>query len=149
MLNLVPLGVDDLGDAVEWVRAYFDHDGLSFGPHVEGAIAELLASESLGRFWVIENAGSRVGYLVLTFGFDHEFGGRIGLITDFFLFEHARGAGLGTRALELALSEAKKLRLKAIELYVLDHNGRARDLYRRFGFEPVLGRAPLFLELFL
>ena len=146
MASLSQLTSADLTLATEFVKAYFLHDLLVFDDAVHQAVGQLLEDPSLGRFWVIESDGERCGYIVLTFGFDHEFGGRIGLVTDFFLVESARGAGLGTNAMELVLAEAKSLGLKAVELYVLDHNNRARDFYRRFGFSEVDGRAPMSLQ---
>lgn len=138
---------DDLAAAIEFVRTYFEHDGLTFDSDVERAVGLLLADPSLGRFWFVEAGGERSGYLVLTFAFDYEFGGRIGLVTDFFLVEEARGHGCGQAAMHLALEEARQLGLRAVELYVLDHNVRARAFYRRLGFESVQGRAPMFLRL--
>jgi ribosomal protein S18 acetylase RimI-like enzyme len=147
MLELRQLRSPDLSMAVQYVSSYFEHDGLVFDRAVGAAIGQLLADETLGRFWSVDSQGDSIGYVVLTFGFDHEFGGRIGLITDLFLVEAARGHGLGGQVLSLVLKKAEELGLKAIELYVLDHNQRARDFYSRNGFETTPGRSPLFKKL--
>ena len=137
---LTPLAPSDLQKAISYVQAYFEHDGLEFGPHVESGITQLLANPTLGTFHEIIVNQKSAGYIVMTFGFDHEFGGRLGLVTDFYLFEEYRGAGTGTKVLHMIQEEAKRLGLHAIELDVLRHNSRGMDFYRANGFGLVQDR---------
>lgn len=138
--RLATLGDADLGTAQNWVKAYYALDGLEFNESVSTGIATLLASPQLGHFWEIRQGDQPVGYIVLTFAFDHEFGGKLGVVTDFFLNESARGSGLGTAVLSEVMKRAKALGCRHLELAVLDHNDRADKFYRRLGFEPQSGR---------
>ncbi|MFO0769034.1 MAG: GNAT family N-acetyltransferase [Nitrospiraceae bacterium] len=142
-VRLRQLGLNEVDVALDFVRAYFAHDGLAFDQAVAVAVRQLLSDPSLGRFWAIVRGEEMVGYAVLTFGFDHEFGGRTGLLTDFYLSEAWRGQGIGSLALEAIELEARALGLRALDLYVLDANPNARRLYLRRGFKPMVGRAPL------
>lgn len=75
-----------------------------------------------------------VGYLVLAYNFDLEFGGLEGLVTDLFVEEKYRGRGLGERALELADDYCRSRGIGTIELQVEAENRAARAFYRRIGF---------------
>lgn len=133
-VTLRALGVESLDSALSFVKAYFDHDGLAFNPDVANGVRELLEDANLGTFWAICEGAAEVGYVVLTYAFDHEFGGRIGVATDFFLLEEGRGRGIGSEVLSLVERAAREKGLHAIELFVLDHNPRARLLYERLGY---------------
>lgn len=138
--RLQELGVGDASEAERWVSRYYELDGLVFEEKVADAVRVLLAHPEYGRFWQVEHAGKAVGYIVLTFGFDHEFGGIFGLVTDFFLLENARRKGLGSQVLQEVLHRAKEFGCKHLELAVLDHNTKAEKFYRKLGLKPQTGR---------
>lgn len=133
-VTLRALGVESLDSALRFVQGYFEHDGLTFNETVADGVRELLGDANLGSFWVICEGDAEVGYVVLTYAFDHEFGGRIGVVTDFYLLEEARGRGIGSQVLSLVETAVREKGLHAIELFVLDHNPRARVLYERLGY---------------
>jgi GNAT superfamily N-acetyltransferase len=145
--HLQQLGPEHHCKAKEWVKTYYDLEGLSFEPKVERGIETLLESSHLGRFWEVVMGSGPVGYIVLTFGFDHEFGGLMGLVTDFYLIESARGSGLGSAVLIEVMESARRVGCQHLELAVLDHNDRAAQFYQRLGFTPVLGRRMFEIEL--
>ncbi len=146
-IRLRQLGSSEVDKATEFVRAYYAHDGLVFDSHVERAVRELVQVPGWGCFWAIEQLGTECGYIVLTFGFDHEFGGRIGVVTDFYLEPSVRGRGIGSRVLNLIAEEARALCLRRIELAVLEHNPDGRRFYERAGFRPIGGRQTMALPL--
>lgn len=102
------------------------------------ALERLLADSSLGRAWFILFGGSCVGYIVLTFGYDLEYGGRDAWITDFYVREEFQGRGVGTQAVAALEQEARKLQICALHLMVRDSNRRAIKVYEKQGF----GRNP-------
>src|SRR5262249_62154699 len=57
------------------------------------ALRELLTSPAVGRVWLVEAAGSAVGYIVLTFGFSLEYGGRGGFVDGVFVVLSWGGGG--------------------------------------------------------
>jgi len=138
--RLHQLGLQDQKAAKAWVKSYYELDGLAFEPKVEVGIESLLESPQFGRFWEVVAESGPVGYIVLTFGFDHEFGGLMGLVTDFFLVDSARGQGLGSAVLSEVLRHAKEAGCVYLELAVLDHNLHAAKFYERLGLKPVEGR---------
>ncbi len=138
--RLRELVIADAIAAERWVSRYYELDELVFDEKVRKAISALLVSPELGRFWQVERDGMPMGYIVLTFGFDHEFGGKLGVVTDFYLVEEARGQGLGSQVLQEVIQQAKQLGCKHLELAVLDHNTRAENFYRKLGLKPQTGR---------
>jgi GNAT superfamily N-acetyltransferase len=133
--------------ALAYVEAYFEHDGLEFSGLVLQGVHMLLANPEFGRFYEIFREGQGVGYVVLTFGFDHEFGGRIGMITDLFLLPESRGKGLGSEVIRLVQESARSTGVFVLELVVLKHNSRARTFYERNGFFPLEDRTTMLKPL--
>ncbi len=76
-----------------------------------------------------------IGYVVLTFNFDLEFGGLEGLVTDLFIIEKYRGHGLGKRALDVVDDYCRSREIGTVELQVTAENKEAQAFYRRIGFE--------------
>jgi ribosomal protein S18 acetylase RimI-like enzyme len=97
------------------------------------ALRRLLADDSLGRVVVLEDDGL-VGYAVVTWGFDLEFGGRDAFLTEIFVRPEARRSGRGRTLLEGVMSAAKAAGASAIHLGVYPDNHAALSLYRAAGF---------------
>ncbi|MGF1642035.1 MAG: GNAT family N-acetyltransferase [Thiotrichales bacterium] len=87
------------------------------------------------RAWLICLGQRPIGYVVLDFGYTIEFGGRDAFIDELFLEEARRGFGYGRAALEVLVSEAAALGIKALHLEVAHSNEPARRLYRTLGFD--------------
>jgi GNAT superfamily N-acetyltransferase len=98
------------------------------------ALAELLDDERLGRVWLIVDADSVVGYIVVAFGFSLEFGGRDAFIDELFIEPAHRGTGLGSAVLGSIEPECLRLGVHALHLEVEHANPRGEALYRRQGF---------------
>src|SRR5579864_2821227 len=89
---------DDLRELVGLVRAYYQFDGIRFDPKsATAALKNLLRRPSLGRVWIARDSGKAVGYAILTFNYDVEFGGVEGIVTDLFVKTNYRGRRLGER----------------------------------------------------
>ncbi len=130
------------------VRRYYAEDGIPFDPElVRPALVRLLAEPSLGRAFFLENAtGNRAGYLVFTFGFDHEAGGPLATVTDLFIEPAQRRQGFARRALRFAADTCRVLGVRGLELQVERHNAAGQALYHLAGFRPH-DRLPMFLPL--
>ena len=126
------------------VREYYALDGIAFhSEQVLPALLILLQNEALGRVWRIQTEGQdAAGYMILTFGYDIEFGGRLATLTDLYLKPRFRGRGLGTAAFRFLEEFCRDQRVNALELQVLPRNAGAQRLYRRCGFE-ALDRLPM------
>lgn len=138
---------EQAGDLFQWVQAYFAEDGLIYNQDVESAVEELLANPQYGKVWFVMNNGEVVGYCVLTNGFDHEVGGRIAVVTDFYLKPSARNQGVGTKVLQVLMALGRSEGIRQLDLYVLNHNERARRLYERLGFRSPADRQVLSVSL--
>lgn len=115
-------------------RALNAHEGIEVAaPVFEAALRRLLAEREIGGCWLVERDGAPIGYAIVTFGYDLEFGGRDSYLTELWIDPEARGQGAGTAALELLDGELRALGVRALHLQVRPENPAMR-LYERTGF---------------
>ncbi len=131
-----PVTPDQADELLDAVRRYYAEDALTFDKSlVRPAVVRLLAEPALGRaFFLVDEAGARAGYVVFTFGFDHEAGGPLATVTDLFIEPTHRRRGYGRTALAFVAETCRALGVCGLELQVETHNAAGQALYRSFGF---------------
>ena len=97
-------------------------------------LERLIDDANLGFVAMIERASVVVGYAVVTFGYDLEWGGRDAFLTELFLVEDARGKHVGAFALAQVEHIARANDVNALHLMVRHENAHARALYVRAGY---------------
>ena len=129
-------GPGDQARVLEFIAAYYHHDGIPFEREIVGAgLRALLQEPTLGTAYFIQEGAAVAGYLIATKGFDLEYGGRFWLVTDFFLEPAQRGRGLGTCALRELEKSAREQGLAALLLQPERANTAAVEFYMRNGFQ--------------
>ncbi|MBK9036916.1 MAG: GNAT family N-acetyltransferase [Myxococcales bacterium] len=124
----------DLDALLPRTRALNDHEGIAISDAtLAAALARLLAEPALGNAWLIERGAATVGYAIVTFGYDLEFGGRDAVLTELWIDPEVRGGGAGAAALEALVPVLRELGVGALHLQVRPENP-ARHLYERTGF---------------
>lgn len=100
----------------------------------------LLANPAWGQAFIAELGGVPIGYAVLSYSFDFEYGGREAFLTELFITPRHRGRNLGHELLGAVQAFAREQGLGAIHLIVRKENPQAQRLYRRndFQFDPRL-----------
>jgi ribosomal protein S18 acetylase RimI-like enzyme len=106
-------------------------DAEAFAPRVR----ELVKSPHIGGILVFAVDGAPIGYAVVTFGWDLEFGGRDAFLTELYVVGDRRGQGLGQKGLAAAEAWAHDGGAHALHLLVRHDNAPARALYDRAGFK--------------
>jgi ribosomal protein S18 acetylase RimI-like enzyme len=106
----------------------------------------LLRNVSQGQAWLMENHKKPVGYALLTYNFDLEYGGVEGLLIDLYVEKRFRNRGIGSLALYEVEDFCRERGIRTIELQVTHHNKGAEDFYRKAGFR-ILERKVLLLEV--
>jgi GNAT superfamily N-acetyltransferase len=130
-----PARAADRADLLALVRAYYRFDGIRFSRAlVEPALTLLLGRPALGRVWIMREGARPVGYVILTFNFDLEFGGLEGLVTDLFVHANWRGQGLGRAALATVDDFCRRAHIRTVELQVPERNRQAQAFYLLLGF---------------
>lgn len=137
MLKLKGIEADEAEALLPWIEEFNQADRIETPiARIQPALERLLREPSLGRAWWIKNNGKPAGYLILTFGYDLEYGGRDAWITDFYVRHDFQGQGIGAAALHELESICKKLEVCALHLMVRDSNTVAKRVYSKRGFEP-------------
>ncbi len=132
-----PAVLPDLGTLVELIRQYFHHDRIEFSEDaVRGGLKILLADQTIGQAWLVEQGTRTIGYAIASFGFDLEFGGRQATLTDIFIEESHRKSGLGKRVLGAVEDYCRRCGVRALELQAERQNTVALAFYQRQGFRP-------------
>lgn len=134
--TLQPVAPSQAGELLDAIRRYYAEDQLAFDDTlVRPAVTRLLAEPAVGRaFFLVDGAGARVGYVVFTFGFDHEAGGPLATVTDLFVAPAHRRHGYARAALAFVAETCRALGVRGLELQVETHNAAGQALYRSFGF---------------
>jgi ribosomal protein S18 acetylase RimI-like enzyme len=128
--------IADLSRLVPWIQAYYGFDRIPFDQaRVTRALERLLMDASLGRVWIIRNDEQDAGYVVLTFGYDLEFGGRQATITEIYLDPEHRRSGLGAATFKFLEDFCYTHGVHALELQVEQENIAAQSFYQKLGFQ--------------
>jgi GNAT superfamily N-acetyltransferase len=122
---------------LDFMQSYYAFDGHGFDREkARAALVPLLRDANFGRAWLILNAGSAVGYIVICFGYSLEWLGRDAFVDEFYLREEYRGRGWGQKVMAFLEDAARDLSVHALHLEVVDGNDVAGHLYRKLGFQP-------------
>jgi GNAT superfamily N-acetyltransferase len=118
------------------MREFYVFEGIPYDEsRAIRLLTQLVSDATCGRLALVEQEGELAGYLILGFGFSVEFGGRDALLDELFIRPEFRGQGLGSSAIESALSLCKEEGIQALHLEADHFNERAHDLYLRLGFK--------------
>ena len=126
----------DLDVLLPLVEAFQAFERIPYDPAAaRRTLAHLIEEPRLGQVLLAELGGRAIGYAILTYGYDLEFGGTDAYLTDLFLIEEARGRGHGPWLLGEVERAAREAGVHALHLMVSPHNQRAHHMYHRAGFQ--------------
>ena len=135
-MNLYVAQLSDQETVFKLIRQYYQYDDITFdAQEIKSGLRLLLENPDFGIAWLLKLDEKFVGYSIVTFGFDLEFGGSQATLTDLFIEAGYRGKGLGTSALKMIEANCRKLGFQAIELQVKRENTQAQKLYGKAGFQ--------------
>lgn len=123
---------------LELMRPFNEHEAIQWDrERTERAVRPLLEANDLGFLLVADRGAGLLGYVVVTFNYDLEWGGRDAFVTELWVVPEARQAGWGRALLRAAEVRARTHEVLALHLVVRPENEVARRLYAEAGFEPV------------
>ncbi len=147
LVTFRPCGPKDHTILLKFVTEYYRFDKIPFDrKSLSKGLDTLLRNISQGQAWLMENHKKPVGYAVLTYNFDLEYGGVEGMLTDLYVSKRYRNQGIGSLALYEIEDFCRERGIRAIELQVLRHNPAAETFYRKAGFH-ILPRKVMLLEV--
>jgi GNAT superfamily N-acetyltransferase len=106
----------------------------------------LLRNPSQGKMWLMENHKKPVGYALLTYNFELEYGGAEGVLRDLFIEKKFRNQGIGSLALYEIEDYCRERGMRAFQLQLPMRNRSAAIFYRKAGFRE-LPRRVMILEV--
>lgn len=125
----------DIPVILSMMRQFNAIDNYPFDEHERTEnLKSLLENPEFGKLWVIKQNGNLAGYTFLGFGFSFEFKGRDAFVDELFILPEFQGQGIGKRAIDFIIQEAKRVGVKALHLEAEHHNERGLTLYRNKGF---------------
>lgn len=114
------LAIETEGKALDW-------DTVSNG------VRRLLADEAKGRYFIAEANGRIVGATMITYEWSDWRDGWIWWIQSVYVHPDFRGRGVFGRIFRHIERCAAEAGVRAVRLYVLDRNDRARAIYAKLG----------------
>lgn len=147
LVTFRPCRAKDHSTLMRFVTEYYRFDKIPFDrSSLSKGLDTLLRNVSQGQAWLMESHKKPVGYALLTYNFDLEYGGIEGMLTDLYVSKRYRNQGIGTLALYEIEDFCRERGIRCIELQVLNHNPEAETFYKKAGFK-VLPRKVMLLEV--
>lgn len=135
-VRLEMVSENHLEELLPLVRAYHEFEKIHISDlEREKAVRCLVSDRALGGIWYVYTDREIAGYIALCVGFSIEFSGFDAFIDEFYIRPEYRGKGIGTKVLELAKAEAKKIGIRALHLEVARTNVTAQNIYSRANFK--------------
>jgi GNAT superfamily N-acetyltransferase len=135
LISFRPCRPKDHKTLLKFVSAYYRFEKIKFDrTSLSKGLDTLLRNLSQGQAWLMENHKKPVGYAVLTYNFDLEYGGVEGMLTDLFVEKRYRDQGIGSLALYEIEDFCRERGIQTIEVQVLQRNKNAEIFYRKAGF---------------
>ena len=147
LVTFRPAGPKDHKTLLKLIIAYYHFDKIPFKREsLSRGLDTLLRNLSQGQAWLLEMHHKAIGYAILTYNFDLEYGGVEGMLTDLYVEKRYRQHGVGSLAIYEMEDFCRERGIRNIELQVQHHNKSANTFYRKVGFR-TLPRKVLLLEV--
>ena len=148
LVTFRPCGPKDHKVLLKLIVAYYRFDKIPYKlESLSRGLDTLLRNLSQGQAWLLETHHRQaIGYAILTYNFDLEYGGVEGMLTDLYVEKRFRDKGVGSLALYEIEDFCRERGIRNIELQVQHHNKSAHTFYKKAGFR-VLPRRVFLLEV--
>ena len=135
LVTFRPCGPKDHKVLLKLIIAYYRLDKIPFKREsLSRGLDTLLRNLSQGQAWLLETHHKAIGYAILTYNFDLEYGGVEGMLTDLYVEKRFRQRGVGSLALYEVEDFCRERGIRTIELQVQHHNKSAKTFYHKTGF---------------
>lgn len=147
LVTFRPCGPKDHKTLLKLILAYYRFDKIPYSStSLSRGLDTLLRNLSLGQAWLMEAHKRPVGYTLLTYNFDLEYGGIEGMLAEVYVEKKFRKRGVGTLALYEVEDFCRERGIRNVELQVLNRNKHAEKFYRKAGFE-ILPRKVMLMQV--
>ena len=134
-------GPNDHATLMKLVVAYYSFEKIPMNrKSLSQGLGVLLRNPSQGKIWLMEVHKKPVGYALLTYTFDLEYGGAEGVLRDLFVEKRYRSQGIGSLALYEIEDYCRERGMRAFQLQLPRGNKSAERFYRKAGFRELARR---------
>ena len=148
LVTFRPCGPKDHKTLLKLIVAYYKFDKIPYQLEaLRRGLDTLLRNLSQGQAWLLETHHNQpIGYAILTYNFDLEYGGVEGMLTDLYVEKRFRQKGVGSLAIYEIEDFCRERGIRTIELQIQHHNKSAKTFYDKTGFR-TLPRRVMILEV--
>ena len=147
LVSFRPCGPKDHKTLLKLIVAYYRFDKIPYKlASLSRGLDTFLRNLSQGQAWLMETHHKAVGYAMLTYNFDLEYGGIEGMLTDLYVEKRYRNRGVGSLALYEIEDFCRERGIRTVELQVQHGNKAAETFYRKAGFR-ILPRKVMIFEV--
>lgn len=132
-----PFEAHDHPSLREWIKQYYTEDHPDFemtDEQIDLTLNEFSKHPEKGCILMLTEGDEPVGYCIVVYFWSNERGGNILNIDELFITAAHRGKGLGSTFLKELMTHPLEGSV-AFELVTTPHNARARELYKKLGFQ--------------
>ncbi len=136
MANIRPATSADIPDLCILLTLLFTQEA-EFVPDHEAqtrGLTRIISDPGIGLILMARQDGQTIGMVNLLFMVSTALGERVALLEDMVVAPAARGAGIGSQLLDVAIQQAQALGCKRITLLTDRVNIKAQRFYQRHGF---------------
>jgi ribosomal protein S18 acetylase RimI-like enzyme len=135
-IRFIRAKTEDQAELSGWIQKYYHFDHIPFHPaQIAHSLNPLLRDDTYGVAYFAQVDQKTVGYFLLTYSFDIEYGGVHATLTDLYFGEEARRTGIGTAAMNFIESICREHNFTTLFLQVEVDNVEAQNFYKKVGFK--------------
>jgi GNAT superfamily N-acetyltransferase len=125
LVTFRPCRPKDHATLLRFVVEYYHFDKIPFNrASLSQGLDTLLRNVSQGQAWLMESHKKPVGYAVVTYNFDLEYGGVESILTDLYVSKRYRNRGIGSLALYEIEDFCRERGVRNIELQLESQRAR-------------------------
>ena len=128
--------ISDLVELTELLGILFEQEA-EFTPNPDNqkqSLQKILLNNDIGMLLIAKVEGKIVGMVNLLFTESTALGSKVALLEDMIIHPNSRSKGIGSKLINYAIDEAKKLGCKRVTLLTDRDNFKAQNFYIKNGF---------------
>lgn len=130
-----PASPDDVELILDYMKAYYQIEGHKYDRQKsKRAIEKLLNDTTTGGIWLVYCDNEPIGYYCLAYSYTLASYGKDCFLDEIYIKPAFQNRGLGSKLMNIIISNLKDNGFKGMHLVVYDHNKKANNFYLKNKF---------------